>query len=112
MVFAQTMGGAIFISVSQNILTSHLVSGITQLAGDLDPTMVVNTGATDLRNLVPAEQLPAVLEVYNQALRQVFLLGTGLASVSILGALGLEWKTVKKPEKATAEKDGTQDVEK
>ncbi|KAM0718968.1 hypothetical protein Q7P37_006040 [Cladosporium fusiforme] len=98
-VFAQTMGGAIFISVGQNVLTSNLVKGITQLVPDIDPASIVNTGATDLRHLVPADLLPAVLEVYNDALRQVFLIGTGMAAVSILGALGFEWKSVKTSEK-------------
>jgi hypothetical protein len=91
-VFMQTLGGAVFISVGQNVLTSHLVSGIERLLiGGLDPVVIVNTGATDLRGLVPGESLPAVLEVYNGALRQVFLVSTGLASVTVLGALGLEW---------------------
>lgn len=110
-VFMQTMGGAIFISVGQNILTSNLVRGISQLVEGVDPAMIVNIGATELRNLVPAEQLPAVLEVYNQALRQVFLITVGLSAVAILGALGLEWKTVKKDKKGVAQQDATKDAE-
>lgn len=105
MVFMQTMGGAIFISVGQNILTSNLVSGITQIVEGVDPAMIVNTGATELRHLVPADQLPAVLEVYNHALRQVFLISAGLSSAAILGALGLEWKSVKKDKKGAVKKD-------
>jgi hypothetical protein len=46
--------------------------------------------------------LPAVLEVYNHALRQVFLISAGLSSAAILGALGLEWKSVKKDNKGAA----------
>jgi hypothetical protein len=102
MVFMQTMGGAIFISVGQNILTSNLVSGITQIVEGVDPAMIVNTGVTELRHLVPVDQLPAVLEVYNHALRQVFLISAGLSSAAILGALGLEWRSVKKDKKGVA----------
>jgi hypothetical protein len=91
-VFMQTLGGAVFISVGKNVLTSHLVSGMERLLiGGLDPVVIVNTGATDLRGLAPGESLPAVLEAFNGALRQVFLVSTGLASVTVLGALGLEW---------------------
>ena len=110
-VFMQTLGGAVFISVGQNVLTAHLVGGISRLVDGLDPALIVNTGATDLRGLVPGELLPAVLEVYNEALRQVFLISTGLASVTILGALGLEWRSVKKG-KVVGQKDGDKDVEK
>jgi hypothetical protein len=74
--------------------------------------MIVNTGATELRNLVPAEQLPAVLEVYNSALRQVFLISVGMSAVAILGALGFEWKSVKKGKKGVVEQDAAKDVEK
>jgi hypothetical protein len=112
MVFFQTLGGAVFISVGENILTSHLVSGITELVEGIDPAMIVNTGATELRNLVPAEQLPAVLEVYNSALRQVFLISVGMSAVAILGALGFEWKSVKKGKKGVVEQDAAKDVEK
>jgi hypothetical protein len=113
-VFMQTLGGAVFLSVGQNVLTSHLVGGISRLLVDgLDPAVIVNTGATDLRDLVPAEQLPAVLEVYSEALRRVFLISTGLASVTILGALGLEWKSVKKSDKSVvAKNDEAEDAEK
>lgn len=111
-VFMQTLGGAVFISVGQNVLTSHLISGTSRLLVDgLDPTVIVNTGATDLRDLVPVDQLAAVLEVYNGALRQVFLVSVGLSAVTILGALGLEWKSVKKGGKVVAQKDETKDVE-
>lgn len=110
-VFMQTLGGAVFISVGQNVLTAHLVGGISRLVDGLDPALIVNTGATDLRGLVPGELLPAVLEVYNEALRQVFLISTGLASVTVLGALGLEWRSVKKGN-VVGQKDGDKDVEK
>jgi hypothetical protein len=111
-VFMQTLGGAVFISVGQNVLTSHLVGGMSRLVDGLDPAVIVNTGATDLRDLVPAEQLAAVLEVYSEALRRVFLISAGLASVTILGALGLEWKSVKKGKKSVVQEDGARDVEK
>jgi hypothetical protein len=116
-VFMQTLGGAVFISVGQNVLASHLVGGIERLLllsvdGGLDPVVIVGTGATELRGLVSAEQLPAVLEVYGEALRRVFLISTGLASVTVLGALGLEWKSVKKGKKGVLQEDGGKDVEK
>jgi hypothetical protein len=72
----------------------------------------VNTGATELRHLVPADQLPVVLEVYNHALRQVFLISAGLSATAILGALGLEWKSVKKDKKGAVQKGVAKDAEK
>jgi hypothetical protein len=39
--------------------------------------------------------LPTVLEVYNAALASAFQVGVAMAGVSIVGALAMEWKSVK-----------------
>ena len=93
--FAQMLGGAIFVSVGQNVFQSALVDGLTSTVRDLRPAMIVNTGATDLRNILPPEDLPIVLNVYNHALRQVFLVAVGMGCVGAIGAWTLEWKSVK-----------------
>lgn len=91
----QMLAGAIFISVGQNVFDSKLVAGLVDLVHDLSPAEIVNTGATDLRNVVPKDQLPQVLELYNSALRQTFVVGTAVGSLAILGALLVEWRSVK-----------------
>jgi len=53
-----------------------------------------------------------VLEVYNHALRQVFLISAGLSATAILGALGLEWRSVKKDKKGAVQKGVAKDAEK
>ena len=97
--FAQTLGGAIFVSVGQNIFSSHLVSGLSKVAG-LDPAAIVNAGATNLRTVVSTASLGATLTAYNQALIDVYRLAVVTASLSIIGALAMEWKSVKHAKKA------------
>lgn len=96
--FAQQLGGAIFVSVGQNMLNSKLVSGIVKLVPDLSPERILNTGATELRQIVPAHDLQGVLVVYNSALRQVFVVATAMACLAALGAFSLEWRSVKAKE--------------
>ncbi|KAI7356019.1 MFS general substrate transporter [Hortaea werneckii] len=96
--FAQQLGGAIFVSVGQNVLNSKLVSGIVRLVPDLSPERILNTGATELRRIVPAHDLQAVLVAYNSALRQVFVVATAMACLAAPGALGLERRSVKAKE--------------
>ncbi|RMY08144.1 hypothetical protein D0868_04972 [Hortaea werneckii] len=96
--FAQQLGGAIFVSVGQNVLNSKLVSGIVRLVPDLSPERILNTGATELRRIVPANDLQGVLVAYNSALRQVFVVATAMACLAALGAFGLEWHSVKAKE--------------
>ncbi|KAK4896200.1 hypothetical protein LTR27_005721 [Elasticomyces elasticus] len=95
MMLWQNLGGAVFISVSQNIFNSHLVSSLVKQNIGLNPEQILNTGATSLRSAVPADNLPALLIIYNSAVRQVFVLGTILACLAVFGAAGLEWRSVK-----------------
>lgn len=101
--FCQLLGGTVFIAVGQNLLTSSLAAGLAPLVPGLDARTVGDLGAVELRSLVGPEQLDALLHVYNDAIRQIFLMAAGLAAASALGALGLEWKNVKKAEKEHGE---------
>ncbi|OCT50000.1 putative HC-toxin efflux carrier TOXA [Cladophialophora carrionii] len=93
--FAQVMGATVFVAVAQNLLTTRLTSGLAKILPNFDPNVLANTGAVELRDLVPAAQLDQVLEIYMHALRQVFFLCAGLAAAIIIGAAGLSWKSVK-----------------
>ncbi|KAK0827284.1 hypothetical protein LTR73_005520 [Friedmanniomyces endolithicus] len=96
MMFWQNLGGAIFVSVGQNVFESRLVSALVHLdIGGLSAAQIVNTGATELRSVVPAERLGELLGIYNDAVRQVFVVGTILACLAAVGAVGLEWRSVK-----------------
>ncbi|KAF7196370.1 MFS-type efflux pump MFS1 [Pseudocercospora fuligena] len=95
MFFMQQLGGAIFVSVGQNVFQSSLISGLVSQLPDLNPMTIVDTGATDIRKLVPEQDLPQVLVVYNHALRQVFIVGVILACLSCFGSFALEWRSVK-----------------
>lgn len=93
--FSQTLSGAVFLAVSQSVLSNGLVSHIQEKIPDLDPAMIVAAGATGIRNLVTAEQLPLVLAAYNAAVSDVFVMAVALGGVSFLATLGFEWKSIK-----------------
>lgn len=93
--FCQMLGGAISISVGQNVLDSHLVTGLTSVVKGLTPEQIVNTGATNLRKVVPPSELHDVLVVYNGALRQVFIVALAFGCLACLGASLVEWRSVK-----------------
>jgi Major Facilitator Superfamily len=94
MFFSQSLGGAIFLCVAQNVFTNKLVSGLSDVAG-LDASTVVNMGATDLASFIPANLLPIVLIAYNKALTTTFYVPVAIASISIFAGLCMEWKSVK-----------------
>ena len=97
--FAQTLGGALSISVASNVFNNRLVSNLRQVLPDLDPSQLVAAGATNIRDLVPAKSLADVLQAYNEAVTQTFLVPIVFAALSLLGSLTLEWRSVKKDKK-------------
>jgi hypothetical protein len=96
--FMQTLGGALFISISQNVFANKLVSGLVAKVPGVSPDLVVNVGATTLRNAVDPQYLSAVLDVYNDALMAAYHVATAMAGASLIGALFMEWKSIKAKE--------------
>ncbi|KAH0287663.1 MFS toxin efflux pump [Aureobasidium namibiae CBS 147.97] len=93
--FFQTLGGALFISVGQNVFTNKLVSGLKAAVPDLDPAIVLRTGATELKSAIGEQYRAGVLRAYNDALTNSYYVAAALATLSIVGSLAVEWKSVK-----------------
>ena len=95
MMFCQTLGGALFVSVAQNVFSNQLVSGLKDVAPGLDPRIVLNVGATNLQNAIPSQFLDGVQVAYNNALTTTWYASAALSAISIISAFGMEWKSVK-----------------
>ncbi|THV93749.1 MFS transporter [Aureobasidium pullulans] len=93
--FFQTLGGALFISVGQNVFTNKLVSGLKAAVPDLDPAIVLSTGATELKSAIGEQYRDGVLQAYNDALTNSYYVAVALATLSIIGSAAVEWKSVK-----------------
>ncbi|KAK9234723.1 major facilitator superfamily domain-containing protein [Lipomyces kononenkoae] len=94
-VFAQTLGGALFVSVAQNVFSNRLVTGVVQAAPGLDPGLVTRVGATNIRTMIPPQYQAGVQVAYNKALTDTWYVTVAMSALSIIGALGMEWKSVK-----------------
>jgi len=100
MIFAQILGGTVWLSIAQNVLTGQLLRGVVDAVPGLDPKIVLKTGSTDLRGAVGVQFLDSVVEVYNFALTRTFYCGVGLAAVALVAASGMEWKSIEKASKS------------
>jgi MFS family permease len=103
MFFSQQLGGAIFVSVGQNVFINDLVLGLGNVPG-LSAMAIANTGATDLQKSVLAQYLPEVLNKYNHAITRTFVIATGMTAASIIGSFAMEWKNIKKSKQPAAAK--------
>ena len=97
----QSLGGAVFVSVGNNILQNRLnrAAAANQLPG-VDIAQVIAAGATEFRNFVPTASLPALLTIYNAGLQKVFLAVIPLSGLAFIASLGLEWKSVKQKDQS------------
>lgn len=68
MMFSQTLGGALFVAVAQNIFLNDLTLGIQKLIpGFSVKVLYQSTGATSVRQMLGESNplLPKVLEAYS-----------------------------------------------
>ena len=101
--FGRNFGSSLFVSVGNNILDSNLLSGLKVRAiPGVDPKAVLEAGATQFRSVVPASAVPAVLDVYNKSLRKTFQIGLIISCIAGIGAVMIEWKSVKGKKKPSA----------
>ncbi|KAL8382690.1 hypothetical protein RB595_006464 [Gaeumannomyces hyphopodioides] len=97
--FAQQLGGAVFTSVGQAILSNLLVSQLTDVSG-MDPRKIVRGGITALLRSAPPEVVPIIANAYNFACTKIFLAAMGLTFGALIAACFMEWRSIKKPKGA------------
>ncbi|CAG8040818.1 unnamed protein product [Penicillium salamii] len=97
--FAQSLSGAMFISIAQTVFENRLVASITEHAPKANPQALIKAGAAHLAERVPKEVLPSVLYAYNVAVTQTFYVSVAAAILSFVGAGLTEWKSMKRRQK-------------
>ena len=93
--FVQSFGGTVFVTVCQDLLENKLIAGLAGRISSFDPATITGQGATSIRHVVRADQLPFVLELCNDSLRFIWYVGLGLSCLTFVASLGFEWKSVK-----------------
>ncbi|KAJ9499942.1 hypothetical protein H2202_004332 [Exophiala xenobiotica] len=95
-VASQSLGGAIFVSVGNTLLQNHLLNANHDKAiPGVNVRAVFELGATRFRDVVPAEDLPALIKLYNDSLQAVFIAAVPLCGVAFICSLCMEWKSLK-----------------
>ncbi|KAJ5642958.1 uncharacterized protein N7484_005465 [Penicillium longicatenatum] len=97
--FAQSLSGALFISIAQTVFQNRLVASITKYAPEISPGAIIDAGAAHLSHSIPKQALPSVLYAYNIAVTQTFYVSVAAAALSFVGAALVQWKSMKRPQK-------------
>lgn len=93
--FAQTLGGAIFVSVGQNVFQNQLLQNIAHYAPEANAVKLLSAGATMLRSVVSGPLLDRVLYAYNEAIMQTFYVSVAMSALTLVGPIFIEWLSVK-----------------
>lgn len=105
-VFSQTFGGAVILSVAQSVFNNRLVANEkAEGMSDADIHALLESGAKALRDKFSSDVFTKVLNGYNNAITQTFYVALTAATVSIVGALAMEWKSVKAAKKPVRKAD-------
>jgi MFS transporter, DHA2 family, glioxin efflux transporter len=70
---------------------NQLVAKLPQTAPTIDPALVIATGATELRHVFTAEELPGIMLAYMHGIRAIFAVGIGLAGAAFLCTALIPW---------------------
>jgi MFS family permease len=106
--FGQQLGGAIFLCVGQALFNNIMGSKLSGIPG-IDAANIVDSGATDLRSLVPEDAVAAVVDAYNTACTRIFMTGMALSLATLLSALCMQWRNIKQVQQSSPQADAVRE---
>lgn len=87
-----TVGGAFFVSAAQSAFNNQMIKELVTRLPEIDPGMVLATGATQIRQAFPASQVPVILYAYMVGLKAVFAVMIAAYGVSTLVSVFGSWE--------------------
>lgn len=102
MVFTQSLGPAITLAICNAIFDTSLRSQIARHVPDVDPTAIIQAGATGFRSIVQDSDLQSVLLTYANSIDRVFYLVAALAAACGIFLWGMGWHDVRKKDEGTS----------
>ncbi|KAI9751495.1 MAG: hypothetical protein M1835_001212 [Candelina submexicana] len=94
-IFFNSLGGAIAISVAQNIFSNTLIKQIPIHAPGVNTAAIIAAGATHVKEVTPPKSLAGVLQAYSIAVDRAFTMPIAVGGIAFIFSLFVEWKSVK-----------------
>ena len=104
-IFSQSLGPAIFLSICNVIFVESLKCQIVKQAPGVDAAAIIQAGATKFRSVISRDDLPAVLVAYANSLDRVFYFVAAAVAVCALPLWGLGWVDFRALNKTKAKDD-------
>ncbi|KAF2478181.1 MFS general substrate transporter [Lindgomyces ingoldianus] len=105
LLFGISASCAVFLAVGQAVFQERLMNDLSQVVSEKVVKDVISVGATQVREVVSAQDLPVVLNAYSKAVTQVFYIPAAAPVISFILVLGCKWIWIKKPEAEKVEEN-------
>ncbi|GJC81460.1 putative efflux pump gsfJ [Colletotrichum liriopes] len=90
--FFMNFGGTTFVSAAQAAFVNTILNTIPSSAPAVDPITVVDTGATQIRTMFPAEQVSGIVLAYMSGIKVAFAISIGATGLACIISLFCRWK--------------------
>lgn len=94
-IFAQALGGAIFICIGQNIFQNKLIETVAKADIGIRPEDILAIGATQVRSTFHGDKLAVALHAYNTAITNCFYVAVAVSIIALIGSVFVPWISVK-----------------
>ncbi|KAI9759116.1 MAG: hypothetical protein M4579_002563 [Chaenotheca gracillima] len=92
--FFQTIGGAVLIGAAQAGFVNQIVNKLPTTAPTVNPALVVAAGATELRDIFPADELAGILVAYMAGIKVTFAITIAAVGISFPISLLSRWNKI------------------
>ncbi|GKZ24625.1 hypothetical protein AbraIFM66951_012029 [Aspergillus brasiliensis] len=91
-IFSLSIGGSFFLSSAQSAFNNELINYLRKNLPEVNPEIALGTGATEIRKVFTAAQIPVVIDAYVTGLQAVWAIMIAACGIATLvGFLG-SWK--------------------
>ncbi|KAK0520806.1 hypothetical protein OC834_006587 [Tilletia horrida] len=88
-IFFQTLGGTIFVSLAQSVFQNKFILYLRALP-NVDAEQIIAHGVSAFREFTSPEALPAVVEAANKAINKTYLASAVLGALAFISVFGME----------------------
>jgi hypothetical protein len=94
----QNLSAAIFVAIAQSVFQNGLVHNFAEIGGGNRSAGFLRSGAADLLTALPATERSVAVRAASDALVQTFYVALAVACTTVVGAVGVRWQSMKRPE--------------
>ncbi|KAI9055863.1 hypothetical protein LZ554_000801 [Drepanopeziza brunnea f. sp. 'monogermtubi'] len=93
--FAQTIGGAFFVSAGQVALSNVLQSSVVKYAPSVTPADVLLVGVTEIRSHFDADVVEGIVMSYLKGLKAAYAIAIACSGIAVIFSLFSKWTNLK-----------------